>query len=103
MKRIIPKIGRIRDPQTGALVQGVLIRDPHTRERLPAEGILVDVVNPYWRRRAAEEGVRIEDEPEAPPAAPAPPPNPEPQANAPAPVADSVTPSQPAPAPAPKE
>jgi len=60
LKRIIPKIGLIRD-EAGNLVRGVLIRDPETRQRLPAEGIVVDRVNAYWRRRAAEGGVTIVD------------------------------------------
>lgn len=65
MKRIIPKIGRVRDRQTGQLVPGVVIRHPQTLQRLPAAGILVDRVDAYWRRRAREGGVRIVDEPVA--------------------------------------
>lgn len=69
-KRIIPRIGKIRDPETGEFVQGVITRDPKTQERLPAGGILVDRVDSHWRRQARVGGVRIEDEPEATPEAP---------------------------------
>jgi hypothetical protein len=105
MKRIIPKIERVRDPQTGQLVPGVVARDPRTRQRLPAEGIVVDRVDAFWRRRASEGGVTIVDEPAPDQAAPAPAPTPPDSApaNAPPPAVDSVTPTQPAPAPAPKE
>lgn len=105
MKRIIPKLGRIRDPETGKLVPGVIARDPRTLERLPVDGILVDYVDAFWLRREAEGGVTIVDEPAPDLAAPAPPPELlEPAAtNAPPAAADSVTPSKPAPAPAPKE
>lgn len=107
MKRIIPKIERVRDPQTGQLVPGVVARDPRTRQRLPAEGIVVDRVDAFWRRRASEGGVTIVDEPAPGTPAPAPAPAPTPQdsapANAPPPAVDSATPTQPAPAPAPKE
>lgn len=101
MKRIIPKLGRVRDPETRQLVPGVIARDPRMRERLPAEGILVDYVDAFWLRREAEGGVTIVDEPTPDLAAPAP--LTDASTNAPPPPGDSVTPSQPARAPATKE
>jgi hypothetical protein len=78
VKRIIPKIGRIRDAETGELVQGVLIRDPKTLQRLPAGGIVVDRVDAHWRRQALMGGVKIVDVPALAPlaasTAPRPPP-----------------------------
>lgn len=95
MKRIVPVLGTVRDPDTGARGPGVTARNPQTGQRLPAEGIVVDRVDAYWRRRAAEGGVRIEDEPEPVAALDvvAPESNP---TNVPPAMADSVTPSQPA-------
>jgi hypothetical protein len=72
VKRIIPKLGRVRELETGNLVPGAIARDPRTHDRLPVEGIVVDYVDAFWRRREAEGGVTIVDGPAPDQAAPAP-------------------------------
>lgn len=49
---------------------GLLIRHPETRQPLPETGIQVDVVSPYWLRRASDEDVKIEQVPTAAAVAP---------------------------------
>lgn len=60
-KRIIPRLGKIRDAESGLLVEGVVTRDPKTLQRLSAEGIVVDRVDAHWLRQERCGGVRIVD------------------------------------------
>lgn len=45
----------------------LVIHDPKTRKRVPAEGIVVDERDPFWARRIRERSMTAED---APPKAP---------------------------------
>lgn len=61
-KRIIPRLGKIRDAESGLLVEGVVTRDPKTLQRLPPTGLVVDRVDAHWLRQERCGGVRIVDE-----------------------------------------
>lgn len=49
---------------------GLIIRHPETRQPLPEVGIQVEVVSPYWLRRASDGDVHIEEVPTAAAVAP---------------------------------